>query len=142
MASLTYDLRHFLAVAFRRPDSDSDLLARFAAIRDEAAFAEIVRRHGPAVLRVCRSLLSHADADDAFQATFFVLARRAESLRDVRSLGGWLVGVAGRVARQLRKAEWRRAAVEKEYRPHDSADQKTDRELKELNEELTRLPDR
>jgi RNA polymerase sigma factor (sigma-70 family) len=142
MASLTRDLRHVLAVAFRRPDADSELLGRFVAARDEAAFAEIVHRHGPAVLRVCRSLLNSADADDAFQTTFFVLARRAESLTDVRSLGGWLVGVAGRVARQLRRNGWRRAVVENEYRPHDSADAKHDQNLKELNEELTQLPNR
>jgi RNA polymerase sigma factor (sigma-70 family) len=142
MASLTRDLRHVLAVAFRRPDADAELLARFVAARDEAAFAEIVHRHGPAVLRVCRSLLTSADADDAFQATFFVLARRAESLREVRSLGGWLVGVAGRVARQLRRSGWRRAVVENEYRPHDSVDLNTDQNLKDLNEELTQLPNR
>jgi RNA polymerase sigma factor (sigma-70 family) len=142
MASLTRDLRHGLAVAFRRTDMDAELLTRFVAARDEAAFAEIVHRHGPAVLRVCRSLLSHADADDAFQATFFVLARRAESLTNVRSLGGWLVGVAGRVARQLRRSGWRRAVVEKAYVPHNSADSMIDQNLKELNEELTQLPNR
>jgi RNA polymerase sigma factor (sigma-70 family) len=142
MASLTRDLRHVLAVAFRRPDTDAELIGRFVAARDEAAFAEIVHRHGPSVLRVCRSLLNSADADDAFQATFFVLARRAESLTNIRSLGGWLVGVAGRVARQLRRNGWRRAVVENECRSHDSADPKTDQNLRELNEELTQLPNR
>jgi RNA polymerase sigma factor (sigma-70 family) len=138
MASLTHDLRHVLAVAFRRPDADGDLLARFTRTRDEAAFAEIVRRHGPAVLRVCRSLVPHADADDAFQATFFVLARRAESLAGVASLGGWLVGVAGRVARQLRRQGWRRAEVERAFRPIEA---KAATPV-ELDEELTRLPER
>jgi RNA polymerase sigma factor (sigma-70 family) len=142
MASLTRDLRHVLAVAFRRPDADAELLARFVAARDEAAFAELVHRHGPAVLRVCRSLLNSADADDAFQATFFVLARRAESLTNIRSLSGWLVGVAGRVARQLRRNGWRRAVVENEYRPQGSAESNTAQHLKELNEELTHLPNR
>jgi RNA polymerase sigma factor (sigma-70 family) len=142
MASLARDLRHVLAVAFPRAECDADLLGRFAASRDEAAFAELVRRHGPVVLRVCRGLLNPADADDAFQATFFVLARRAATLSDVRSLGGWLIGVAGRVARQLRRDRWRRAEVESEYRPHDSADDQTDQKLKALSDELVRLPDR
>src|SRR5204862_2635969 len=117
MASIVRDVRQVLAVAFRRPDADTELLNRFAANRDETAFAELVSRHGPAVLRICRGFLNHADADDAFQATFFVLARRAGSLVNVASLGGWLVGVAGRVSRQFRRQRWRRSAVESHYQP-------------------------
>ncbi|HEY2785629.1 MAG TPA: sigma-70 family RNA polymerase sigma factor [Fimbriiglobus sp.] len=140
MASLARDLRHVLAVALARPESDALLLRRFVTTRDESAFAEIVRRHGPAVLRVCRSLLNRTDADDAFQATFFVLARRADSIHKVSLLAGWLVGVAGRVARQLRKAGWRRVEVEKGYRPYVAADETHEQNWNELNEELTRLP--
>ena len=85
---------------------DRQLLERFVA-RDEscaeAAFAILVRRHGPMVLRVCQQLLGdrHA-AEDAFQATFLVLARKAGSLRQPDFLGRWLYGVALRTARRAR----------------------------------------
>jgi len=84
-------------------EPDSALLARFARQADEPAFAEIVRRHGPAVLGVSQRVLrdSHA-AEDAFQATFLLLARKAGSLRDPQRLGCWLYGVAYRTALKLR----------------------------------------
>jgi RNA polymerase sigma factor (sigma-70 family) len=88
------------------PDPDAELLGRFAASRDETAFAELVRRHGPAVYRVCRRLVGRSSADDAFQATFLVLACRAGSVRKAASVGSWLIGVAGRVARQMRKRDY------------------------------------
>jgi RNA polymerase sigma factor (sigma-70 family) len=86
--------------------SDRQLLERFTARgepADEAAFAAIVARHGPMVLGVCRQLLGdHHHAEDAFQATFFVLARQARSIREPDRLGNWLYGVALRTARQAR----------------------------------------
>jgi DNA-directed RNA polymerase specialized sigma24 family protein len=82
---------------------DADLLARFVAARDEGAFAELVRRHGPGVYRVCHRLVGPGAADDAFQSTFLVLACRARAVRKAASVGSWLIGVAGRVARQMRK---------------------------------------
>ena len=83
--------------------SERQLLERFVISRDESAFAAIVARHGPMVVHVCRSVLTNsADVDDAFQATFLVLVRKAGSLRDVDQLSPWLHGVARRVALRAR----------------------------------------
>src|SRR5712675_762819 len=77
--------------------SDAQLLERFVVQRDEAAFELLVWRHGTMVLNLCRRLLRHEqDAEDAFQATFLVLARNAASIRSRDSLGSWLHGVARR----------------------------------------------
>lgn len=87
--------------------SDRDLLERFLADRDEAAFAGLVRRHGAMVLSVCRRVLRHAhDAEDACQATFLVLGRKASSIRKRESVAGRLHGVAFRVAARLRRGDW------------------------------------
>src|SRR5207253_316560 len=99
----------------RLGDADADdgaLLARFAARRDETAFAELVRRHGPMVLGVCRRVLRDAHAaEDAFQATFLLLVRKAASLRRPHLLGNWLYGVASRIALQARAAATRQRPV-------------------------------
>src|SRR5689334_780803 len=110
MASLTKTvLRQILGhVAGTGPDAE--LLSRYIAGRDEHAFAALVRRHGPVVYGVCRRLVGPDAADDAFQATFLVLATRAATIRKAESVGSWLVGVAGRVASQMRKVERRHRA--------------------------------
>src|SRR5881394_3635796 len=89
--------------------TDGQLLARYVARRDDAAFAALVRRHGPAVLGVCRRVLRNPqDADDAFQATFLVLIRKAASIRQRDLLGNWLYGVAYRTALDARAVTGRR----------------------------------
>src|SRR5947209_6925957 len=89
--------------------SDADLLGRFTAGREEAAFAALVRRHGGMVLGVARRALPcPQDAEDVFQATFLVLARKAGSIRRRESVGGWLHGVAHRLALRARGQDARR----------------------------------
>lgn len=89
--------------------SDGQLLEHFIAQRDEAAFTALVRRHGPMVLGVCQRLLQDShEAEDALQATFIVLVRKAGSISKREVLGSWLYGVAYRVALKMRGATARR----------------------------------
>jgi RNA polymerase sigma factor (sigma-70 family) len=125
---------------------DRQLLERFTRQRDEAAFAELVRRHAPVVLGVCRRLLSDPnDAEDAFQATFLVLVRKAGALTDPEAVGAWLYGVACRTARKARAAAARRRAREKKV-VDVPAPEEADllwRDLRPvLDEEVNRLPAR
>jgi RNA polymerase sigma factor (sigma-70 family) len=128
------------------PTADGELLGRFARHRDEAAFAELVARHGPVVLGVCRRVLGRSpDADDAFQATFLVLARNARSVRDPARLPGWLHRVALRVAH---RAQARRRptlpldAAAEVTSPRETNDLSWREGLSILDEELNALPDR
>ena len=83
--------------------SDAQLLEAFLEARDEAAFAAIVRRHGPMVLGVCKRFLkNHHDAEDAFQAVFLVFMKRANSIRPKSYLANWLYGVAFKTACKTR----------------------------------------
>ncbi|HYH64418.1 MAG TPA: sigma-70 family RNA polymerase sigma factor [Urbifossiella sp.] len=110
MTALAARLR--LHLARLAPPPDADLVGRFVLDRDGEAFAEIVRRHGPAVLAVCRRLTRDTHlADDAFQAVFLVLARRAAAVRRGEPLGAWLYGVAVRVARKAAARAGRRREV-------------------------------
>jgi RNA polymerase sigma factor (sigma-70 family) len=94
--------------------TDGALLARFVAAGEQAVFEELVRRHGSMVLRVCRRVLQHAqDAEDAFQATFIVLARKAKAIAKQESVASWLHGVAYRVALKARASASQRRAREK-----------------------------
>src|SRR5262249_43198625 len=86
-----------LPAATRAELTDGQLLWRFADQRDEDAFAALLRRHGRLVRGVCLRVLGHTqDAEDAFQGTFFVLARKAAALARCESVGGWLYAVATR----------------------------------------------
>jgi RNA polymerase sigma factor (sigma-70 family) len=132
-----------------RPDqpSDAQLLERFTVRRDEAAFAALVRRHGPMVLNVCRSVLRHEqDAEDAFQATFLVLARKADAIRRREAVAGWLYEVAHHVAVKAQADAARRRARERRATPLAPADPTLDMTLRDLrlvlHEELRRLPDK
>lgn len=130
-----------------RPDAptDADLLGRFLDAQDQSAFASLVARHGPMVRAVCRSVLRDPnDADDAAQATFLVLVRRAVVVRDRAALGGWLGRVAWRTANRLRADNRRRgdrtAGVEPDATPAaplcDSPD------LAAVLDEIGKLPER
>jgi RNA polymerase sigma factor (sigma-70 family) len=91
--------------------TEGELLERFVSQRDEAAFEALVARHGPMVLGVCRHLLRDSnDVDDAFQATFLVLVKKASTVRRCELLGNWLYGVAFRVASRARALAARRTA--------------------------------
>ncbi|QEG32139.1 ECF RNA polymerase sigma factor SigE [Gemmata obscuriglobus] len=127
-----------------RAAADGVLLEQFAAHRDQDAFAELVRRYGPEVYRTCRQLVGTADADDAFQATFLVLAARPRAAAATGSVAGWLIGVARRVSCQVRRSVRRRsrheAAAAGRRPPAAPAAEPTDRDGV-LAEEIARLPD-
>ena len=128
--------------------TDAMLLERFAARRDaaaETAFAALVARHGPMVRQVCRRLLvdSH-DAEDAFQATFFVLARRAGTIRHPERLSSWLYGTAHRTSRKLRAQSARRHRLEAgaaRPEPAPGTDPGRIEEAEIVLEEVARLPE-
>jgi RNA polymerase sigma factor (sigma-70 family) len=142
-------LRHVHGLAARPPGdaTDGDLLRRFVADQNWAAFAAIVRRHGPLVLRVCRRVLGHEqDAEDAFQATFLVLARKASAVRDPGALVSWLHGAAYRMAKDMKRAAGRRRAHEARARVPAAPDPAWEAAWREaqavLDEEVGRLPER
>jgi RNA polymerase sigma factor (sigma-70 family) len=130
--------------------SDAVLLGRFVRQRDEAAFAELVARYGPMVLRTCRRVLADThDAEEAFQATFLVLARKAASVRPPEALAAWLHEVARRAALKARAARSRRCQRERPPLATEPPDPHADplaelcvRELLTvLDEEVRRLPE-
>jgi RNA polymerase sigma factor (sigma-70 family) len=147
MGSLGHWLRELGSPQGMPAWSDSQLLARFVADGGEAAFAALLQRHGPMVLQVCRGVVPNPhDAEDAFQATFLVLVRKAASIRRPELLSSWLYGVAYRVARRARAVAARRHARETEGVDMIAAkaDREADRRDLEpvVHEELERLPDK
>lgn len=127
--------------------TEGKLLERFITARDEEAFEALIALHGPMVLGVCRRLLDDPnDIDDAFQATFVVLVRKAAGLRDRSLLGPWLHGVARRVALRARSESARRRAREKPNEGEDAVAHSHDADRLELREviddEVSRLPEK
>src|SRR5436305_12549636 len=109
-------LRRLPVVAAPGSVSDGDLLERFVSCRDEAAFGMRVRRHERLVFGVCRRLLGAIhDAEDAFQATFLVLARKAAAITRRQALAAWLYRVAYRLALRLRAERGKRRAREQPF---------------------------
>ena len=129
-----------------RHEADAALLARYTSANDSAAFAELVRRHGSLVMGICRRMLGHVhDAEDAFQATFLVLARSARSVRKPDALSAWLYATAVRVCRRAaakrsssQSPPVLAAAVAQEY-PFAEAAWKEVRGV--LDDEVGRLPE-
>jgi RNA polymerase sigma factor (sigma-70 family) len=140
-------IRHLVGPDGGQELSDSQLLKRFVSRREESAFAALLQRHGQLVWSVCRQVLHHEhDAEDAFQTTFFALARHAGSIRRRQAAGSWLYQVAQRIAlkvgtdRSKRQARERQAVVMTRSEPGSHV---AWRELQEvLNAELQRLPEK
>jgi RNA polymerase sigma factor (sigma-70 family) len=125
--------------------TDRHLLRRYVRNRDEEAFAVLLRRYGPMVMGVCRRVLAQAEeAEDAFQATFLVLLRRASSISQPELLGNWLYGVACRIARKARAQSTRRAQQERPVPAMPTTDPMMEAAWRELHatldEELQQLP--
>jgi len=147
LSQVVRQLRRAVSLRGEPSPSDAQLLEHFACRRDEQAFELLVSRHGPMVLALCRRLLRDAhDAEDAFQATFLLLVRKADSLRERDLLGNWLYGVAYRVAVRARATRARRRAVERaagEMAARAAQGAPAGQELGWLiHEELSRLPEK
>jgi RNA polymerase sigma factor (sigma-70 family) len=143
-------VEHLRKTVLRREEdtlSDGQLLDRFLEKRDEVAFAALVRRHGPMVWGVCRRIVGHAhDAEDAFQAAFLILVRKAAAVKWRAAVGNWLYGVACHAALKARTASARVRAKEKQVTsmPEPAMEPRKDREELQmlLDQELTALPDK
>ena len=151
LSALLRDIRHLYEDGAIGCQSDAQLLERFQTLRDRSAFEALVGRHGRMVLAVCREVLGDPDdAEDAFQATFLLLARKAGSLRVGRTLAGWLHRVGYRVAIQASIAASRRRRHERRAAalaaravegPVDAVVEAAEGR-RVLHAELDRLPDR
>jgi RNA polymerase sigma factor (sigma-70 family) len=140
-------LRGLLGAHCADGPADGELLRRYVDARDEVAFETLLRRHGPMVLGVCRRLLVRAeDVDDAFQATFLILVRKARSIGDGERVGNWLYGVAYRVAVRARAQAARLRARQRALTDmpcEESAGETLREELRLLvDQEVSRLPAR
>jgi RNA polymerase sigma factor (sigma-70 family) len=142
-------LRHIRKMVGDVPEegTDQELLERFATSHEEAIFEALMQRHGPMVMGVSQRVLSHEqDAEDVFQATFLVLARKAKSIRKRASLGSWLYGVAYRLALKLKAGAAKRRERERRVAEMMALGTSTGSSWSDLrpilDEELSRLPER
>jgi RNA polymerase sigma factor (sigma-70 family) len=145
--NVLHHLRRLLGTESSADLTDAQLVERFVTHKDEAAFAALVERHGPLVLGVCKQVLhDEHSAEDVFQATFLVLARKAGSIRGGQALGSWLYRVAVNLARTARTAALRRQAHERQVPDMARSDPLSEVALREwqpmLHEELSRLPEK
>jgi RNA polymerase sigma-70 factor (ECF subfamily) len=148
--TIANSFRTLLSAGTAGPCPDSQLRERFVRQSDdaaEAAFTALVERHGPMALRVCCSVLhdTHA-AEDAFQATFLTLARKAHTIRNRESLASWLFGVARRVSGRAKVQRSRRAAMERNgvamIASHLSGSVGEDQLLPEVHDEVDWSPEK
>ncbi len=147
---VTKVVEHLRKTMLRREEdrlSDGQLLDRYLENRDEVAFAALVRRHGPMVWGVCRRIVGHAhDAEDAFQAAFLILVRKAAAVKPREAVGNWLYGVACHAALKARTASARVRAKEKQVTsmPEPANVLRHDREELQmlLDRELSALPEK
>jgi len=148
LTSVSSLLRHLRRVVAPKLEecSDHELLHAFVTQGDEASFTALVRRHGTLVMNVCRHVLGHEqDAEDAFQATFLVLARKAASLRDTASLAGFLHGVAYRLSLKAKRDAARRRKYERQAPApaSEAVDELAWRDVQALvEEEIALLPEK
>jgi RNA polymerase sigma factor (sigma-70 family) len=147
LTSIMRFLRRIVAAPGTGEPTDGQLLEGFIHRGEESAFAALMQRHGPMALGVCQRVLGDVhDAEDAFQATFLVLARKAGTVRKYESVGSWLYGVAYRIALKAKAAAARRRRAESEMVMIPRAEAPTDaawRDLRPvLDEELNRLPEK
>ncbi len=148
-ADLVTYLRTVAAVQHCRDKTDAELLTRFVADGEDAAFSVLVQRHGPMVMAVCRRVCGDAHlAEDAFQATFMVLAQRARSIRKMGFLAGWLHAVAQRLAGKA-KVRHKMAAMDRrppgviDMRQSEPLDELTLQEVRTvLDEAISSLPEK
>ena len=147
-ANLVRDFRALFGSGTLAGSGDGLLLERFITRRDEVAFEELMARHGPVVLSICRRWLDDPrDVEDAFQATFLILVRKAASLRDRDALSSWLYGVALRVVRRARSNAMRRRTREQPISAEPvgcgrDPEECTGSELSAIvDEEIRRLPE-
>jgi RNA polymerase sigma factor (sigma-70 family) len=155
LGSLLRHIRRLIGPAPAADVPDGQLLEQFRTNHDEAAFSSLVERHGPLVLGVCKRVLHDAhDAEDAFQGTFFVLARKAGSIRRPEALSSWLYGVAYKVAARARAESQKRqtheqqvqAMISDDLSPANPSSPLTAAQRRELrlvlDDELSRLPEK
>src|SRR5579885_2167635 len=140
-------IRKLAATEHVKEQTDVQLLQEFAAQNDQTAFAALVRRHGPMVLELCRNVLRHTqDAEDAFQATFLVLARKATTIHKGEALVSWLHGVAYRMAMNAKRAAARRRCREGKVLVKVQGDPAWETAWQEvqqlLDEEIRKLPEK